>query len=167
MELTMDELARASGVTRQTVHNLFGTKTELLEDLFDQLAMEGGLQAMQQVMTESDARRMATAFAEVFSGFWSKDRLLLRRIHGIAAIDPEFASTLAARNRRRWLAGARVIKRLGLKEEAVTRLYALTSFEFFDVLAEVNGEKGAAEVVVDMVRKEMGIPEGDQGHISF
>jgi AcrR family transcriptional regulator len=156
LQLTMDGLARQSRVTRQTVHNLFGTKTELLEALFDELAREGGMEGMRHVMQESDPARMATAFATIFTGFWSKDRLLLRRIHGIAAIDPEFASALAARNRRRWMAATRVIERLGLHESDIANLYALTSFEFFDVLSEVSGSPAAAGRVLEIVRRLFG-----------
>jgi AcrR family transcriptional regulator len=155
LQLTMDGLAQQSRVTRQTVHNLFGTKAELLEALFDQLARAGGMKEMRNVMQERDPRRMLAAFAEVLSAFWSNDRLLLRRIHGIAAIDPEFATVLAARNQRRWMAATRVIERMGLKESEVAKLYALTSFEFFDVLAEVNGEKSAGEVVKEIVHREL------------
>jgi AcrR family transcriptional regulator len=153
LELTMDGLARASGVTRQTVHNLFGMKSGLLEALFDELAREGGMEGMRRVMQEPDPGRMLTAFAEIFSAFWSRDRLLLRRIHGIAAIDPEFASALAARNQRRRVAATRVIERLGRSgvEREVAKLYALTSFEFFDVLAEVSGETAAKDVVIETV----------------
>ena len=164
LEFTMDGLARDSGVTRQTVHNLFGTKTELLEAVFDQLAAEGGMEGMRRVMQESDPKRTAMAFAEVFSNFWSKDRLLLRRIHGIGAMDPEFAGALAARNRRRWMAATRGFERLGLQEDAIARLYALTSFEFFDVLAEASGEQRAGELVGGMVQRELGVgPSASSG----
>ncbi len=37
----------------------------------------------------------------VFSNFWAKNRLLLKRIHGIAAVDPEFGKAIYARNQRR------------------------------------------------------------------
>jgi AcrR family transcriptional regulator len=153
LELTMDGLAQASRVTRQTVHNLFGTKSGLLEALFDELARDGGMEGMRRVMQEPDPGPMLTAFAEIFSAFWSRDRLLLRRIHGIAAIDPEFASALTARNQRRWLAATRVMERLGRSgsDQEAAKLYALTSFEFFDVLAEVSGETAAKDIVIETV----------------
>jgi len=34
-EFSMESLAKASGVTRQTIHNLFGTRTGVLETLFE------------------------------------------------------------------------------------------------------------------------------------
>jgi AcrR family transcriptional regulator len=142
LNFTLDALARESGVTRQTIHNLFETKRGVIEALFDQLATGGGMERMPFVMRQTDARAMLDGFVEIFAGFWEKDRLLLRRIHGIAAIDPEFGAAVSARNQRRKGAATRVV---GLLEKNRTQanaelrvqaLYALTSFEFYDALAE-------------------------------
>ncbi len=152
-DLTMDALARASGVTRQTIHNLFGTKSGVLEALFDRLAVDAGMMRMRDVMQKPDAESMLAAFVQVFADFWAKDRLLLKRIHGIAAVDPEFGQTLQARNARRQMAATHVIDRLYKsaptmdpeeKKRAIATLCALTSFEFFDVLAETSGSTEAA-----------------------
>ncbi len=142
LSFTLEGLALNSGVTRQTIHNLFGTKAGVLEALFDQLALDGGLERMRSVMQQTNPASMLAGFVEIFTGFWMKDRLLIRRIHGIAAIDPEFGAVLEARNRRRLGAAARVVQMLdrdGGGRDVAQRsatLYALTSFEFFDVLAE-------------------------------
>src|SRR5579871_4426439 len=112
-EFSMESLARASGVTRQTIHNLFGTRAGLLETLFDQIARDSGMERMRDVMMTRDAGAMLDGFVEVFSRFWAKNRLLLKRIHGIAAIDPEFGRAIEARNQRRQSAATRVMERLG------------------------------------------------------
>ena len=161
--LTLDALARESGVTRQTIHNLFGTKAGLLEALFDQLAQAGGMHRMREVMQQTDAEAVLPAFVKVFTDFWSKDRLFIRRIHGIAAIDPEFSAAVEARNRRRQAAAARVVDRLAArsgearmqnKTQTTAALYALTSFEFFDTLAESGGDPNdTAELVLLLARK--------------
>jgi AcrR family transcriptional regulator len=143
--VTMEALASDTGVTRQTVHNLFGTKAQLIEALFDEIAMEGGLHRMPEVMRLHDPRLMLQEFVSLFADFWVKYRLLIRRIHGIAAIDPEFGKAVEARNRRRQMAATRIV---GLLDAALGRsgdeqgrakrtalLHALTSFEFFDALA--------------------------------
>lgn len=159
---SLDSLARESGVTRQTVHNLFGTKRQLLEALFDQLAVKGGMARMREVMQQTDPAIMLTKFVEVFCGFWSTDRLLIRRIHGIAAIDPEFGAAIEARNLRRRGAAERVVELLTRRNSDPSReertrhsatLYALTSFEFFDVLADACGNTDdAALLVKELVR---------------
>jgi AcrR family transcriptional regulator len=178
LQLTMESLAKKSGITRQTIHNLFGTKSAVLETLFDQLAIAGGLERMREVMQQPNPETMLSAFVEVFTGFWMKDRMLIRRIHGIAAIDPEFGEVVAARNKRRQMAASRIVDRLSngqpsngqlskdqrsggrpvLSEEAhaqqVATLYALTSFEFFDALAESTGSTTTAAVLLDALVKE-------------
>ena len=118
LQLTMESLAKESGVTRQTIHNLFGTKSAVLETLFDQLAVGGGLERMREVMQQPNPEIMLSTFVEVFTDFWTKDRMLIRRIHGIAAIDPEFGEVVAARNKRRQMAASRIVDRLSRREGA-------------------------------------------------
>lgn len=165
LHFTMESLARESGVTRQTIHNLFGTKGGVLEALFDQLAQDAGLERMREVMQQADAGAMVTGFVEVFTRFWIKDHMLLKRIHGIAAIDSEFAAAVEGRNRRRRMASARIIERIGRtrsgdeSKRRAAALYALTSFEFFDALAEVFGDPDvAASSVLDLVRLAVAPP---------
>lgn len=162
LNFTLDGLARESGVTRQTIHNLFGTKSGLLEALFDQLAIEGGMERMRIVMQQSDPSAMLSGFVEIFTGFWSRDTLLLRRIHGIAAIDPEFGAVLEARNKRRRMAATRVVGVLGKSSEGkdaadrINALYALTSFEFYCSIMEVNDDHGeAAQLIRSIVEKSL------------
>jgi|HubBroStandDraft_1064217.scaffolds.fasta_scaffold183937_2 AcrR family transcriptional regulator len=159
---TLDGLAREGGVSRQTVHNLFGTKTGVLEALFDRIALDAGMDRMRGVMQQTDPVVMLASFVEVFAGFWTKDRMLLRRVHGIAAIDPEFGAAVEARNRRRKMAAARIIDVLerqsgrpdaAAKAQKAATLYALTSFEFFDVLADGCGSaEEAARELAEMVK---------------
>jgi AcrR family transcriptional regulator len=161
LQFTMETLASESAVTRQTVHNLFGTKTALLEALFDQIALDAGMERMRSVMQQTHPELLLGSFVGVFSDFWTKYRVLLRRIHGIAAIDPEFGAALAARNRRRQGAVTRVVDRLRsqqpqrnveLRARRIGVLYAMTSFEFFDALAESIGtEKDIPELLSALV----------------
>src|ERR1700739_4433461 len=66
LHFTMESLARESGVTRQTVHNLFGTKGGVLEALFDQLALDAGLERMREVMQQIDPDALLMGFGEGF-----------------------------------------------------------------------------------------------------
>ena len=75
------------------------------------------MERMRFVMQQSDPSAMLSGFVEIFTGFWSRDTLLLRRIHGIAAIDPEFGAVLEARNKRRRMAATRVVGVLGKPAE--------------------------------------------------
>lgn len=150
-EFSMGSLAKASGVTRQTIHNMFGTRMGVLEAVFDQIAIGAGMERMREVMTAGNPDAMLDGFIAVFSNFWARNRMLLRRIHGIAAIDPEFGKAIQARNQRRQMAATRVMERMdggmlkGRQGERVACLVALSSFEFFDALAESLGSVEAAQ----------------------
>lgn len=159
----MESLASDTGVTRQTVHNLFGTKTQLIEALFDEIAAEGGLHRMGEVMHLRDPRLMLEEFVKLFAEFWVKHRLFIRRIHGIAAIDPEFGKAVEARNRRRQMAATRIIGLLDAAhgrgndepgyEKRIALLRALTSFEFFDSLAGSLSESDLKSEILAVVKK--------------
>jgi AcrR family transcriptional regulator len=149
--LTMEGLAAQSGVTRQTVHNLFGSKAGVLEALFDLIALEGGMDQMREVMMSPAGEAQMELFVHTFCGMWSKNRVLIRRVHGIAAIEPEFGAVIEARNQRRRMAATRIVQRMqggadAMRQAAV--LAALTSFEFFDALAESLGSEAEAEETV-------------------
>lgn len=155
-QLTMASLAAESGVTRQTIHNLFGTKAAVLEALFDLIALDGGMQEMRDVMTADSAETMLRRFVEVFCHFWAANQILIRRIHGIGAIDPEFGEVIEKRNRRRFGAATRIVSRFGIKKEVQQRaatLTALTSFEFFDAFTGTVDEKQIVVITLDLARK--------------
>lgn len=159
----MEFLASDTGVTRQTVHNLFGTKSQLIEALFDEIAIEGGLNRMGAIMRLHDAHLMLKEFVKVLTGFWAAHGLLIRRIHGIASIDPEFGKAVEERNRRRQMAAARITELLDTNQggnsgeqartERVATLYALTSFEFFDSLAESSAKPDVSSQVLALIEK--------------
>ncbi len=159
-QLTMSTVAAESGVTRQTVHNLFGTKAAILEALFDVIALEGGMEKMRDAMTQPSPSGMLDQFVAIFCGFWSANRMFLRRIHGIGAIDPEFGAVLEARNRRRLQAATRIVGRTvgAAAADKAAALAALTSFEFFDALAQdpIDAQR-ATSIVLDLARKLLGL----------
>jgi hypothetical protein len=110
---------------------------------------------------------------EVFTDFWARDRLLIRRVHGLAAIDPELGAAVEARNLRRMRAAARVVDRLGRsmpvapsqeRMPMAATLYALTSFEFFDALAEGCGSlDGATQEIKKIVQMIFSADSSGQG----
>jgi AcrR family transcriptional regulator len=159
---TMASLAAESGVTRQTIHNLFGTKQALLEALFDLIALEGGMERMREAMTQPSGNAMLEHFVKIFCEFWGRNRVLFRRIHGIGAIDPDFGVVIEPRNRRRLVAATRIARKLGFGHEAQQRaavLTALTSFEFFDALAEnCDGVREAEAIVLQLARNALSSP---------
>jgi AcrR family transcriptional regulator len=162
-QLTMASLAEESGVTRQTIHNLFGTKTGVLEAVFDLIALDSGMERMREVMMQPPGDAQLERFVGIFCGFWTRNRLLLRRVHGIGAIDPEFGGVIEARNRRRLMAATRIVQRMSGEDsgQKTAMLAALTSFEFFDALAESCGNEAEAEaMVLRLARSALSFPDG-------
>ena len=149
--VTMASLAAESGVTRQTIHNLFGSKGGVLEALFDILALDGGMERMRDVMHQPDAQAMLKAFVHVFCQFWENHRALFRRIHGIGAIDPDLGEILTARNERRHGIASRIAKHGKRGREATiaaATLTALTSFEYYDALIGCGQSAAEAEATI-------------------
>jgi len=149
--MSMASLAADSGITRQTIHNLFGTKRAVLEALFDSMALHGGMEQMRSVMTLTDPRAMLEGFVRVFCAFWAENQVLFRRIHGIGAIDPDFGEIVVARNERRRGAATRIAQKYksgGDFKDAAAALTALTSFEFYDAVAQHGISAGHAETII-------------------
>ena len=142
-EFTVEAVARQADVARMTVYYQFGSKTGLLEALCDSLAGSGGMEQLSEAFRQPDPLEALDRFILIFSRFWDSDRLVTRRLRGLAALDPELEQVIRARDERRHKGLGVIIKRiteqLGLPVEAVEEplevLHTLTSFETFDTLA--------------------------------
>jgi AcrR family transcriptional regulator len=142
---TVEAVARHADVSRMTVYYQFGSKAGLLEALFDQLATTGGLpQGVVAALGQPDPLDALAGYVAAFAGFWAAERLVLRRLRSLAALDPELEQGVRARDARRrkglGLLAGRLADRYGHPAhdalgEAVVVLHMLTSFETFDALA--------------------------------
>jgi AcrR family transcriptional regulator len=136
---SIDAVARRADVARMTVYYQFGSKRGLLEALFDLLAARGGLHQLPDAFRQSDPTVALDHLIDIFARFWSSDRVVMRRLRAMAALDPELDQVL--RERAEGLRnGLRVIvlrlpKGKAPVAETVDLLFALTSFENFDLLA--------------------------------
>jgi|SRR5215472_1373372 len=166
-EFSIDAVARQAKVTRQTVHNQFGTRSELLEALFDQMAQRGGMEGIAAAFRQADPVATLTGYIRVFARFWSSEREMTRRIHGLAAVDSDLEKVLTARQERRKLGSRNIVTMLsrrygrpepGELESTVQVLYSLTSFEFFDALAGADhSPEEVAPVVVKLMCTFIGL----------
>jgi AcrR family transcriptional regulator len=153
-KFTIEAVAREANVARMTVYYQFGSKIGLLEAICDSLAANGGIEQLAQVFRQADARDALAEYIRVFSRFWDSDRLVARRLRGLAALDQEFEQVIRARDERRRKGLRVLVQRLADQEgqltpdafgEAIQTLYTLTSFETFDTLA------GPARACADVV----------------
>jgi len=156
---SIDAVARQADVARMTVYHQFGSKIGLLEALCDSLAAYGGMEQLASAFRRTEPLDALNEYITVFGRFWQSDRLVTRRLRGLAALDPDFEQVIRARDERR-RKGLRVLVQRLIEQygrpapealdEAVNVLYTLISFECFDTLA---GPTRSIQEVVPMVQQ--------------
>ena len=143
-EFTIDAVARQAKVARMTVYHRFGSKTGLLEALFDDLAHTGLVDQLRASFGHAEPFDALGAFIGAFVGFWASDRIVIRRLRSLAGLDPEVERGIRARDLRRREGLGVLVNRLAKKhgrpaagsiDEVIDVLHGLTSFETFDALA--------------------------------
>lgn len=164
---SMEAVARQAGVTRMTVYGRFGSKRGLLEALFDEMGMRGGLrETLPAAFAQPDAMDALQAYIAAFCAFWERDRALNRRLRGFAALDREFDAAISSRNDRRYRAFELLLGRLSGQgimpvaaetEELIQTLLALTGFWFYDVLAGERRAQEVAPIVFQLVLGALGL----------
>ncbi len=156
---SMEAVARQADVARMTVYHQFGSKVGLLEALMDDLAARGQMDRLAAAFHQPEALDALDMFIAAFGRFWSSDRLAVRRLRGLATLDPEIEQALRVRDEWR-RQGLRVImQRIAESygrpapeavDEAIDLLFTLTSFETFDTLA---GAARTPEAVIPQVQR--------------
>ena len=141
---SIEAVARQANVARMTVYYQFGSKIGLLEAICDTLAQNGGITQLANVFRLTDPHAMLAEYIRLFSQFWDSERLLSRRLRGLAALDPEFELVIRARDERRRRGTGVLVQQLADRtgrpapdatNQAIELLFTLTSFETFDTLA--------------------------------
>ena len=150
--VSLDAVAKKARVTRLTIYNQFGSRRGLLEAVFDDMAVRGGLHRISGAMTNPDPHAALRQIVTIFCDFWSRTPAALRRLNATSASDPGFEASLRARNeRRRHLLSVLVgrmsgggHKRSETLVEHVDVLFALTTFAFFSELTAGGRSADAA-----------------------
>src|SRR5215216_5933273 len=87
---SIEAVARQANVARMTVYYQFGSKIGLLEAICDTLAANGGMAQLANLFRQADPHTALAEYIQIFSQFWDSDRLLARRLRGLASLDHEF-----------------------------------------------------------------------------
>src|SRR5487761_655199 len=155
---SIDAVAQRADVSRATVYYQFRSKLGLLEALFDSVGATGGMAGLADAFRLPDPPAELDAYIAVFGRFWGSDRLLHRRLRGLAALDPDLAEALAARQEWRRRGAATLVSRFAdqfgyppaeLQADATDLLFTVTSFETFDALA---GTEKTPEAAVPLIQ---------------
>jgi AcrR family transcriptional regulator len=165
---TVDAVARRAGVARATVYYQFGSKTGLLEALCDALAEAGQLTELPRAFEQPDPRGALKEFIVTFSRFWGADRLVMRRLRALAALDPDVGAVIRARDDRRReglavltsrLRGGSTTPHADQDGRVVQLLHAVTGFEMFDSLAGPDGAPAdVASVLTHVAEAVLALP---------
>ena len=159
-DLTMDAIARRADVSRLTIYYQFKSRPGLLEALYDYLASRGGMKRMPEVFREPNPSAALDKLVDVFVGFWSSDRVVIRRLRAMAALDAEIARGIHSRDTRRRHIAGEILKRMaaaGKKKyvddqlsAAVDVITVLTGFATYDALASAGHSE--REIIATIAR---------------
>jgi AcrR family transcriptional regulator len=146
---SLDVVAKVAGVTRLTVYNQFGSRRGLLEAVFDDIARQGGLFELADVMAMADPRAALDRIIETFCTFWGHDPAV-GGLNQAIATDPEFGEALVERNERRRTLLMEVVGRIVEKraaksalQDTVDLIFVLTSYPTF---ASLSRQRSTEEV---------------------
>jgi AcrR family transcriptional regulator len=155
---TLDAVAKQAGVARMTVYYQFGSKAGLLDALFDHLAARGRIEGLRHAFEEPDPMSGLRKLVSTFGIFWGSDRVVMRRIRALAAIDPEVEKSVRKRDARRRHALEVLVERIGKtsgrsmgrnRTNLIDLLHAITSFETFDTVA---GSERSIEDITPLIQ---------------
>jgi AcrR family transcriptional regulator len=141
---SIDAMACKSGVARMTVYYQFGSKAGLFEALYGHLVARWDTGQLVDALRHPDSLAALLEFIDVFIRAWSSERVVIRRLHALAALDPALAQKVQTLNARRRHELEAILKRVrgqyghpGFSHfsEALEIVNMLTSFEAFDHLA--------------------------------
>lgn len=175
---SIETVARQADVARMTVYHQFGSKLGLLEALCDSLAASGGMEQLSDAFRQAKPLDALNQYILTFGRFWDVDRLVMRRLRALAALDPDFEQLMQTRDQWRRRGVSVIAQRLFEQQapspgkfvdkgadthcpdeqqapssspaldEIVDILFTLTSFETFDTLA---GSSHSPEEVAPLV----------------
>jgi AcrR family transcriptional regulator len=156
---SLEAVARQAGVARMTVYYQFASKRGLLEALFDDLATRGLVRGLRRAFANQQPLDVLAGLIAAFGAFWASDRLVIRRLRKMTALDPDFEQAIRARDELRRGHLKRVVELIAKDrgrpaphevEEVVTVLHMLSSFETFDALA---GARLEPKAVIPLVQR--------------
>ncbi len=167
---SIDAVARQADVARMTVYHQFGSKIGLLEALSDSLAAHGGMEHLANAFRRPEPLDALDEYITVFGRFWSADRLVMRRLRALAALDPDFEHVIRTRDEWRRQGLRVIVQRFAEKhgrpapealDEAINVLFTLIGFECFDTLAgPTRSIEEIAPMMQRLARAALGLDEG-------
>jgi AcrR family transcriptional regulator len=163
---SLDAVARGAGVTRMTVYNQFGSKSQLLAELFDTLVERDAFSKMPDVFKQPDVGEAFDSLVAILGRFYTDNRPLMVRMAGAAGLDPDLDEAMRSRNLRRRRVVETLVQRLGedcqpavAPAELVNTLDVLLNFTTFNGIAgPARTPKAVVPHMRRMIRSVLGLP---------
>lgn len=146
-QISIPAIARAADVARDTVYRQFGSRSGLLEAVFDDGAERGGLGRLVDAVSAPSAVDGLDLLVGVFCDYWSGDLATHRALRGLAALDADLGAALQARDARRHTVLSVLVDRVVEQTDptpapldpdrrgaSIDLLHVLTSFATYDQL---------------------------------
>jgi AcrR family transcriptional regulator len=164
--LTLDEVARAAGVSRATVYNQFGSRSALLATVFEDLGRVIGYERVQAASRLADPEAALEGTVREACRCWAFRPVAIRRVLALGTLDPEVSQLNARYEAYRRMEMAQLAQRLdkaGLvrgvsPEDAAAILAALTGPHAFEMVGGDSAPDRAADRLVHMARASLGLP---------
>jgi len=140
---SIEAVARRAGVSRQTVHNQFGSKGALLHFLLERSARGSAVADLPLVFQNPDPLGGLLDLVRTFARFWAGGAELARRLRGFAALDSELGEALRSLEERRLWGIRHLVNRIreahgrpdeATAAEAIPALFMLSGFDCYDTL---------------------------------
>jgi AcrR family transcriptional regulator len=170
-EFSMEAVAAKAGVSRMTVYNQFHSQPRLLEAVADSLAERGGMRKLAGAFLAPRVEDGVAVFVETFVGFWASDRVFLRRVRALGVLTPSVYRKVRERDEWRHEAARNLVAKFGVRPGpdrdpgwAAELLFALSSFEVFDILSEESrSPETVAKSLTDSVLAAWGVRGSERG----
>jgi AcrR family transcriptional regulator len=157
---SLDAVAKEAGVARVTVYDRFGGRAALVDAIFDDLAESGGLTRLPEAFGLSDPVAGLERFVEIFCGFYSAHRLLLRRLRAMVVLGRTSLGGVDRESRRLGALGVLLDRVAGAGHpgadapDVLHTMHVLTGFAFVDEFAGADSDPvDIAPQLVVLVRR--------------
>jgi AcrR family transcriptional regulator len=155
--LSVERIARDTGVARSTVYLIFGSRDGLIAAVAKEVAIRSGVAGIVEAQDDPDARSALRRGIRAGVLMYAKDRQVFRALQSLARLDPQnLGDADPLHDRHRTVGMATIAQRLSeqgyLREglsaaEAADLLWVITGFEAFDLL--YTGRKLDVETTVE------------------
>jgi AcrR family transcriptional regulator len=168
--IAVDRIARMAGVARSTVYAIFGSRAGLFDAVGRELADRSGYASLLEAQHEPDAREHLRVGLRTASAMYAANRDIHRALRSMAQLDEQaVGGVVASMEQERANGMRRLVARLAQQgalrpglghAEAEHMLWALTSFETFDLLYTGRGlsTRKTVALLVEMAERALYAP---------